>query len=173
MLTQFCSRALVTNFSNFTKIYTQKITFIMFYLCHKRVHVRRSLDHPTKSCITQFCSSNILFNIDEWDFVISSPVALELFLDRGEGKTGGARPGAPKSRTRNKGLRRNWSVFCPKIKRSPKKRSSSGSGAYSCPKNGSRYRSQGGKSSPGGQNNSRGAAAPCPLFSTPMFPPIV
>jgi len=43
------------------------------------------------------------------------PVAQELFW------TGGAKPRAPKSGTRNKGLRWNWSDFCPEKKRSPKK----------------------------------------------------
>jgi len=47
--------------------------------------------------------------------------------------TGGARPRAPKSGTRNKSLRWNWSVFCPEKKRSPKKKFFAGLWASFCP----------------------------------------
>jgi len=85
-------------------------------------------------------------------------VARELFLDRG------ARPRAPKSGTRNKGIRWNWNVFLSRKQAFSKKikKVFAGFGAFSCPKNGSGYRSQGGKSRPWGAKIFPGGAAAPP-----------
>jgi len=80
-------------------------------------------------------SKNILGPIYTWR-TLTGAVARQLFLERG------TRPRAPKSGTRNKGLRWNWSVFCPK--------------------NGSGLR--GGKSRPGGPKYFQGWQLP------PYFP---
>jgi len=122
-----------------------------------------------------------------WD---PQAVAGGLFLNRG-----GARPKAPKSGTRKKGLRWNWSIFCPENERSPKKRSLpdlerfflSQKQAFSKKKEQIkrsslelerflsrkwlRYRSQGAKVAQGGPKYFQGGSCPpAPLLPAPMPP---
>jgi len=93
-------------------------------------------------------------------------------FDQWRGKyfwTGGARPIAPKSGTRNKGLELELERFLSRKQRSPKKRSSPDLERFLVPKMGSGDKFQGG----GGQKSLMGAKispgeAAAPLLPTPM-----